>query len=194
MKVIDKSGFMENKAEMLQKIKEGAVFIYPTDTSYGIGCDATNEIAVRKIRDIKNRPKSPFSVIAPSKDWIREKCRIDPERADWLDVLPGKYTLILNLKKSDAVTDNVVLDRINRKTLGVRIPGNWFSAIVEELGFPVVTTLAGFTGESHMTDLEDLHEDIKKNVDFIVYEGEKKKSPSDVVRLDYDEITVSKRI
>ena len=63
--------FVEIKDQRIpQWIKEGKVFIYPTDTIYGIGCNADNEISVKRIREIKNSEK-PFSVIGPNKIWIK---------------------------------------------------------------------------------------------------------------------------
>ena len=51
MKLIDKNYVESNKEEILKAIKDGKIFIYPTDTIYGIGCDATNENSVQKIRE-----------------------------------------------------------------------------------------------------------------------------------------------
>ena len=71
MKVMTKDEVNVNFDDIKDMIEDGAVFIHPTDTIYGIGCDATNKEAVKKARDIK-KSKQPFSVIAPSKDWIYE--------------------------------------------------------------------------------------------------------------------------
>ena len=66
MEIVDKTGFMRRKRHFLTLIKEGAVFAYPTDTIYGIGCSAVDADAVAKVRDLKGRDDAPFSVIAPS--------------------------------------------------------------------------------------------------------------------------------
>ena len=88
--------------EVVNKIKEGKLFIHPTDTIYGIGCDATNPHAVEKVKELKKRPKnSALSIIAPSKDWIRENCELTKEATEWLGKLPGPYTLILKLKNKN---------------------------------------------------------------------------------------------
>ena len=106
------------------KIKEGELFIHPTDTIYGIGCNAMLHDSVYKVRETKNRHTVPFSVIAPSKDWIRENCEVNKKAEGWLKKLPGPYTFILNLKNKDAIAPNVNMDM---DTLGVRIPDHWFS-------------------------------------------------------------------
>ena len=66
--------------DFIEDIKNGAVFIYPTDTIYGLGCDATNLASVKLIRELKYRDKDkPMSVIAPSVEWIREHCEVSGE-------------------------------------------------------------------------------------------------------------------
>jgi len=81
--------------EMIQRIFNNEIFIYPTDTIYGIGCNALDELAVQKIRLIKGRDDKPFSVIAPSFDWIYENCDVD---VDLKKYLPWPYTIILKKK------------------------------------------------------------------------------------------------
>lgn len=169
MKILTKEGITE---EIKSKIIDGAVFIYPTDTIYGIGCNALNDKAVRRIREIKVREDKPFSVIAPSKEWIKRNCYVGNE----LDKLPGAYTLILKLKNKNGISKNVS----NLNTLGVRIPDHWFSKMVEELGIPIVTTSVNKSGEKFMTCLDDLNSDIK--VDFVIYEGKKEGKPSEIIK------------
>lgn len=188
MKILTKEEIDVNKEVILEVIKNGTVFIHPTDTIYGIGCNALDEECVDKIREIKGRPEAPFSVIVPSKDWIRKNCVVNKEAEKWLEKLPGPYTLIL--KARDNIAKNVApgLD-----TLGVRIPDHWFSKIVEELNIPVVTTSANRVGEDFMTSLENIDDDIKMGVEFIVYEGEKHGRPSKIVDLTKEEIKVKER-
>ena len=189
MRVLSKEEFLKEKDVIRTSlIEKSPVFIYPTDTIYGIGCNANNKEAVDKIREIKQRKESPFSVIAPSKEWIDENCIVNDNAKDWVKRLPGPYTLILKTKKQ-GVAENIAPDL---DSLGVRIPDHWFSSFVEEIDIPVVTTSVNKSGEDFMTSLEDLDSEIKSKVDFIVYEGEKKGRPSKIIDLTDEEKVVER--
>ncbi len=180
MKVINKKDFEKNLSKFIKKIKEGAIFICPTDTIYGLSCDAENSDSVKKVREIKQRPDAPFSIWAPSKEWIESNCEVEDE----IDNLPGPYTLILPLI-TDSIADEV---NPNLKTIGVRIPDHWFSKVVEELGIPLITTSVNLAGEPHMTSMETLDGNIKEKVDFIIYEGEKESRASTIIKKGKKEI------
>ncbi|MBT4540590.1 Sua5/YciO/YrdC/YwlC family protein [Candidatus Woesearchaeota archaeon] len=181
MKLIGKTEFDVNKQEYLDKIRAGSVFIYPTDTIYGIGCDATNAKAVQKIREIKERPDTPFSIIAPRKLWIQENCEVFGKGRDYVNKLPGKFTLIFALKHEDCVANNV--NPNDNQTLGVRIPNHWISEIAKELNKPIITTSVNRSGESFLTDISKLPIGIRNKVDFAINEGIIKGNPSQVVDL-----------
>ena len=180
MKIICKEKFLKEIDDFILKIKEGAVFVYPTDTIYGIGCDARNEKAVSRIREIKGRERKPFSVLAPDEKWILDNCVVDERMKKWLKKLPGAYTLILKLK-SECVACSV---NLGCGTLGVRIPKHWFSDAVSFMEFPIVTTSANKSGCRYMTSLEDADKSILEAVDFVIYEGEKKGKPSEIIGLN----------
>jgi len=177
MKLIDRTYVESNKEEIIEAIKSGKIFIYPTDTIYGLGCNAYIEDAVDKVRTIKKRDDRPISVMSPSKVWIEENCEAKKEDLD--KYLPGPYTLIFNR------SSNLVAQSVNSKdnTLGVRIPDHWFSGIVSEAGVPFVTTSVNLSGEKHMEKLEDVSEEVLNQVDYVVYEGEKRGKRSEKVVL-----------
>ena len=179
MDILTKEELSKRYEEIIKRIKGGVVFIHPTDTIYGISCDATNKRAVEKIRLLKQRPSAPFSIWAPSKKWIRENCIVDEK---WLDYLPGKYTLIVKLKEK-VIASNVT----NTEYIGVRIPNHWFSDIVTNLNKPIITTSANKTGDSFMISLETLDKDVEAGVDFMIYEGEKKGKPSTIINTEIEE-------
>ncbi|RJQ20736.1 Sua5/YciO/YrdC/YwlC family protein [Candidatus Woesearchaeota archaeon] len=159
--------------EFLLHIASGAVFIHPTDTIYGIGCDATNTTSVERIRLLKQRDTKPFSVIAPSKKWILDNCRIKDQSA--LDKLPGPYTLIVPLANKNAVSPAATM---NLDTLGVRIPAHWISELVAFFAKPIITTSVNLSGQKPANTLAELQ---KTATDFIIYEGEKTGNPSTII-------------
>lgn len=190
MRILNKDEYRVNKSRIHKEIAEGAIFIHPTDTIYGIGCDATNSEAVKKIGEAKERQTQPFSVIAPSSKWVRENCEITPEVEKWLNKLPGPYTLIIKLKNKNAVAPEVIPEK---KTIGIRRPDHWISELATEMNKPIVTTSANKVGGSFMTNLDNLHKDIKKKMNFIFYEGEKNGRPSSIVDLTAGEGEIIER-
>ena len=100
MKTLTKKEFLQNQNFYLKQIQKGKIFIYPTDTIYGIGCITSNKKSVAKIRKIKQRNTKPFSIIIPNKKWIKENCITKPTHQEYINKLPGKYTFIFKLKNS----------------------------------------------------------------------------------------------
>jgi L-threonylcarbamoyladenylate synthase len=149
-----------NSQELKQKILQGKIFIYPTDTLYGLGCNALNKKSVSRIRDIKKRDNKPFSLIAPSFEWISKFLIVD---VDLKKYLPGKYTIILKKKNPEFLS--WVSDK---ETLGVRIPDNEFCFQVQKAGLPFITTSVNFSGEKPSISLEEIPEEIKSQVDIII--------------------------
>jgi len=102
----------------------GKIFIYPTDTIYGIGCNAMDSDVVERIRNLK-RSTNPFSVIAPSKGWVKERLFVN--HPEFLVRLPGPYTLVFKKRNPDFLSHVSDSD-----SLGIRIPKHPFSELVYE--------------------------------------------------------------
>ena len=187
MEVLTKHELRLRKREIIEKVREGAIFIHPTDTIYGLGCSALNSAAVQEIRKLKDRPDTPFSVWIPSKDWIKENCENSPAHEKWMNELPGPYTLISKLKNKKSLASNI--PNTKDDTVGIRMPEHWMHELVQDLGIPIVTTSANKTGHEFMTSLENLNSEIKRGVNFIIYEGEKKARPSRLVNLADEKVT-----
>ena len=163
-----------NQQELTNKIKQGKIFIYPTDTIYGIGCDATNQEAVNKIKNIKSRDKDkPLSIIAPSIDWIKQNLIVD---LDLNKYLPGPYTIIL--KKKDP---NFLSHISSTDSLGIRIPANELTKDIQKSGLPFITTSVNLSGESFATSIQEIPEEIKKQVDEIIDMGGLNGKPSTLI-------------
>ena len=161
--------------DFVEDIKNGAVFIYPTDTIYGLGCDATNQGSVRKIKELKYRDaEKPMSVIAPSVDWIKEHCEVIDELLE--EYLPGPYTLLLKKKDIDFMKD--VSD--NEK-LGVRIPDCEFTKLVEQAGVPFITTSVNFAGEPFAIKISDIDSEILDAAEIVIGVGQLDGRPSTLI-------------
>jgi len=177
------------KDDIIDKIEEGALFIHPTDTIYGLGCNALEPKAVARLREVKGCGNKPLSVIAPDKEWIEQHLVLNQKSYEWLDKLPGPYTLII--PAGDSSLTAILAPGL--ATLGVRIPHHWISGFVKELGFPIVTTSANLCGKMFMTSLDDLDEELSYKVDFALYEGEKKARPSNIVDLTGEEKIINRQ-
>ena len=167
--------------DFAEDIKHGAVFIYPTDTIYGLGCDATNGESVKKIKELKYRDKDkPMSIIAPSVDWIKEHCEVDDELIE--KYLPGPYTLFLKKKDADFMKDVSAND-----VLGIRIPDCEFMKLVEKSGVPFITTSVNFAGEPFAVKISDIDSKILDAAEIVIGVGELDGRPSTLV-IDGEEI------
>jgi L-threonylcarbamoyladenylate synthase len=150
------------------------IFIYPTDTIYGIGCNAENKELVEKIREIKQRDQKPFSIIAPSKNWILKNfvCKIS-----LLDkYLPGPFTLILKKKNKNFLNEVSSLD-----TIGIRIPKHPFTKILQKTKKPIVTTSVNVSGQPFATKISEVDKTILDKVDTIFNYGTLFGKPSTLV-------------
>lgn len=159
---------------IISEIKKGRLFIYPTDTIYGLGCDAINLESVKKIKEIKQRDKEkPLSVIAPSIEWIKEHLIID---CDLSKYLPGPYTIILKKKNPDFLSHVSPGD-----SLGIRIPDNYFTKIIQLANTPFITTSVNLSGEPFLTEIKELKPVIKEKVDHIIDTGILNGTPSTLI-------------
>ena len=156
-------------------IKQGKIFIYPTDTIYGIGCNALNKKSVEKIKSLKGRNKTkPLSIIAPSRSWIYKNLKAKKETID--KYLHGKYTLILKKKKK-----NFLNHISNTNTIGIRIPKNKFTELIKKSKVPFVSTSTNLSGKPPATSIKNINKKILKKVDIVINAGKLSGKPSTLV-------------
>ncbi len=158
---------------LIRDIKAGKIFIYPTDTIYGLGCNALIEEAVNKIREMKKREEKPFSVIAPSFAWIEKNFIVD---LDLKKYLPGPYTLILKKKNPDFLKWVSSTDK-----LGIRIPNSEFCYIIQKSNVPFITTSVNISGEKHAKKIKDVKKAILDKVDYVINAGDLNGNASTIV-------------
>ncbi len=192
MRIVSKKEFIARRGFFIDEMIRGKIFIYPTDTIYGIGCNAQNPSSVKKIREIKKRDSKPFSIIAPSKDWILINCKVDLYKLKFLKKLPGPYTLILPIKNIYAFSKQDVVADLD--AVGIRIPDNWFSNIISKSRTPFVTTSVNISGEPHLVRIKDLKKEIASQVDYIIDCGKLDGKPSTLFDLSKgDGVEIIKR-
>jgi len=160
--------------EIIGRLKS-EIFIYPTDTIYGIGCDAENYDLIQKIREIKERDERPMSVIAPSVKWILDNFEIGEDLIR--KYLPGPYTLILKKREIDFLK-GVSFNEF----VGVRIPDCSFTEVLQGLGIPIVTTSVNLSGDKPANRMGEIDERIFGKVEIIIDAGELSGRPSILIK------------
>jgi len=173
------------KKGVVDAIKSGAVFIYPTDTVYGIGCNAENNKSVQTIRNIK-RTGHPFSVIAPSKSWIGKKLNV--KHREYLKKLPGPYTLVFIKKRRGFLSAAGP-----GHSLGVRIPEHPFTRLVSASGVPFVTTSANVSGQPTIKSAKEIPGQMLCMADYVIDGGVLAGKPSTVIDLTGEEPLVLRK-
>lgn len=169
-------------SEAVETMRKGGVILYPTDTVWGLGCDATNPEAVRRIYEIKRRDDSKSLVLlACDLDQIARYIKVIPPMAiDLVEVndkpmtliYPGAITYPAPEQSAKGPADryhlayNVVA---SDGTVGIRIPMMVFCRdMAQKLGRPVVSTSANISGEPTPKKFKDVPEEITQAVDYIV--------------------------
>ena len=168
----------EEIQKALEILRSGGVILYPTDTVWGIGCDATNPEAVAKVYEIKRREDSKSLVLlAADMDMICRYVREVPEMAIQLVevndkpmtiIYPGAIAGERGCMKTDsrALAFNTVAED---GTVGIRIPMMDFcKALVAKLGRPLVSTSANISGEATPKKFAEITDAVKDAVDYIV--------------------------
>ena len=198
-------GNINNEAvsKALEVLRSGGVILYPTDTIWGIGCDATDPKAVSRIYEIKKRSDSKALVLLASYlDMVCRYVKEIPEMAIQLvEVNDSPMTIIYPdaicgkapAEGAEAVADkhflawNVVAED---GTVAIRIPDMDFcKTLIHKLGRPIVSTSANISGEPSPKKYADIPENIRKAVDHIVEPSEEEKSTgqaSQIIKVGLD--------
>ena len=164
-------------------LKSGGIILYPTDTIWGVGCDACCDIAVKKVYEIKRRDHSkPLICLASSFEMVSE------------------YVEISNLKKLKSISEKSPTTFIfdnpvkiskyvsnNNYSIGFRVPNdNFCLELIKKFGRPIVSTSANISGIDIPSEFSLISSEIKSKVDYIVDYGKNKKSytPSTILKFD----------
>ena len=176
------SKYAEILSETLNVLKNGGTILYPTDTVWGLGCDATNPEAVAKIYEIKHRPDSKALVLlASDMDMICRFVKEIPDVAIQLVEVNDKPMTVIYPGaihgKAPAEGEKAMADRhflaynavAEDETTGIRIPDMKFCKdLIFRLGRPIVSTSANISGEPTPHKFAYIPEEIKSAVDYVV--------------------------
>ncbi|MDR3219795.1 MAG: threonylcarbamoyl-AMP synthase [Dysgonamonadaceae bacterium] len=166
-------------------LKKGKIILYPTDTIWGIGCDATNEDAVKRIYAIKKRSDSKSMLVL-----LDSSAKLDfyvedlPEIAlDLIEVSDKPLTIIYSGAKN--LAPNLIAPD---GSIGIRITDEVFSnSLCRRFRKPLVSTSANISGEPAPANFSEINPEILRSVDYVVNykkEDKQKSKPSGIIRLE----------
>jgi len=179
---------MENEIKIIVDVlKKGGIIVYPTDTIWGIGCDATNKKAIEKIYKLKHRiHEKSFIILVKDKEELSNYVGNTPDVLwDFAEHFNSPLTVIYphaqNLPKNVIGEDNSVAVRITKD--------NFCKKIIEKLGKPIISTSANISGELPPCVFSMISEEILKNVDYVTeYKRDKvtEIKPSTIIKITED--------
>lgn len=177
----------EDLHEAVRVLREGGVILYPTDTVWGIGCDATNEAAVQRIFEIKHRADSKsMLVLLDGAGKLQGYVERVPDTA-WtlLEVSEGQKPMTIIYPKAKNLAHNLLAED---GSVGIRITQEQFSrALCEQLRRPVVSTSANISGEPAAKVFDEIVQEIRDAVDYVCMYRRNDKTPhqpSSIVKID----------
>lgn len=180
----------KNLSEIIGILKNDGVIIFPTETVYGIGCNAFSKDAIERIYEIKNRPLNKHlnifvSNIKEIKKYANIKSKLEERIIN--KYMPGAITIILD--KNKEFSD---LFSYDEESIGIRIPDNKIMLeILKRIDFPLATTSANISGMKSNTDIESIINDFDGKVDCVIDGGKAKiGKPSTIVKVENEELKI----
>lgn len=179
--------YLNDIEKCLEVLQNGGTILYPTDTIWGLGCDATNEAAVAKIYKLKKRAeeKSMIVLLAADKDLIQYITEPDLSVLDYLYTTTKPTTVIYD--GATGLAENV----INKDgTIAIRITKDAFCKhLIKRFKKPIVSTSANVSGDPSPTQFSFIIDEIKNGVDYIVQHRQNDltpTAPSAIIRWNKD--------
>jgi len=156
----------EDIKKALEVLKNGGIILYPTDTIWGIGCDATNEIAVQKIYNIKKREDSKSMLVLMENPALLERYVDEVPEIAWDLVEVSSTPLTVIYPNAKNLAKNLIAED---GTIGIRFTKEAFTTqLLQRLRRPLVSTSANLSGEKSPAFFDEISEEIKDQVDYIV--------------------------
>lgn len=178
---------MRNEIEnAISVLESGGIILYPTDTIWGIGCDATNEDAVKRVYELKKREDSKALICLVASDFMLEKhvTKVPDIAFDLIDLSEKPVTIIY--EKPKGIASNLIA---TDNTVGIRIASDQFCRyLIGKFKKPIVSTSANISGETSPQQFGEISESILKGVDYAValHRDKKNGRPSSIIKLGND--------
>lgn len=178
----------ETLKSAVEVLRKGGVILYPTDTVWGLGCDATNEKAVARVFEIKRRADSKSLVLlANDMDMVCRYIKEIPEIAVQLVEVNDSPMTIVYPGALPSLAPNVIAED---GSVGIRIPVvDFCKEIVRKFGRPLVSTSANISGEQTPKKYSEISQEIKDAVDYIMdpsLEAESTGKSSSIIKVGLD--------
>lgn len=177
--------------KVVEILRKGGIVVFPTETAYGLGCDATNAAAVRRIYHIKGRERGkPLPVIAADIRQVKKFFHLDGSalrlaKQHW----PGPFTIILPARDSR-------LRRAVGRTVGVRVSSNRVArALAAGLGRPIVATSANRSGGKTCYSVSSIRRQLPlASIDGVIDIGTlPRRKPSTIIRIEHGNVIILRR-
>jgi L-threonylcarbamoyladenylate synthase len=167
--------------QLTEKIRGGDVFIYPTDTCYGIGCSIENSEAIERVYELKGRDRAKPVPVLLHRDHLDGLVEVSEVECRALETFwPGGLTLVLSARSPQDHDDRLISDG----TMAVREPDlPALVSFLEEAG-PIVGTSANLSGKPSPRRIDDVHPELLQAVDFVLGEAEGSGQSSTVAEWD----------
>jgi L-threonylcarbamoyladenylate synthase len=168
--------FENDMVHSLEILKQGGIILYPTDTIWGIGCDATNPVAVKKIFDLKQRTtsKSMIVLVANPRDINHYTAGAEPFIAEYLKKTNGPTTVIY--ENALGLAENLMAED---GTIAIRIVHEDFCRhLIKRFRKPLVSTSANISGQVTPLNFDGVSDEIKQGVDYIVKYRQQENQPA----------------
>ena len=174
----------EEVRKACEVLKNGGIILYPTDTIWGIGCDATNELAVKRIYELKHREDNKaMLVLLDDVGKLASYVEVPDVAYELLEVNDKPMTIIYPNAKNLA-KNLIAQDR----TIGIRITSEAFTkALLYRFRKPIVSTSANISGEPSPKCFAEISDAVKSVVDYVVdfrQEETTNPAPSSIIKLD----------
>jgi tRNA threonylcarbamoyl adenosine modification protein (Sua5/YciO/YrdC/YwlC family) len=164
-------------------VRDGSVVVYPTDSTYALGCLIGDKEAMERIRRIRDADKNHnFTLVCRDLSEIARYARVDNSQYRTLKAFtPGPYTFLLEATREVPKR----LQNPKRRTIGIRVPNNPIvGLLLAELGEPIMSSSLLLPGETEsMTDPQEIKERLEHQVDLVIDGGSGGLEPSSVVDL-----------